>query len=368
LTTIYHDRLAGWIRSGVRDFASWLNEGGHSWQHGARGVIGEWGVPGPDRSTRGGTLVLQTEEDKNAWEKIARWYLRELARQGLKGTWWAAGAGWDQVIAGDRTDYSMLAFGAPTHDAPLSVVHRPGRYLIEAARPYEGLNGVNLAGWEWGDTSPLLPANFTFLGTYGVRLVRVPFRWDTLQAGPGMPLTSASVAALTMMLNAAASKRVKVILDCHQGGQAYRDGGGRLSEPQLSDLWVRMAKQFGNHPGVGYLGIMNEPNNEATGFSGDVGPGREWWVGVTKPLYAKIRAVDPDVPILMPTWDHSNVHRVRVNHPNGPWLDPEPNLWWEAHHYFDPWNGGSYSEGYADYLNEVPAGTSLPAREFVEDL
>lgn len=61
-------------------------------------------------------------------------------------------------------DYTMLAFGASTYGGPLTVVHRPGRYLIEAARPYEGVSGVNLAGWEWGDASPLLPANFTFLG------------------------------------------------------------------------------------------------------------------------------------------------------------------------------------------------------------
>jgi hypothetical protein len=49
--------------SPVRDFANWLNEGGLSWQHGARGVIGEWGVPGPDKSARGGTIALQTDED-----------------------------------------------------------------------------------------------------------------------------------------------------------------------------------------------------------------------------------------------------------------------------------------------------------------
>jgi hypothetical protein len=93
MTAIGHDRLAGWIRSGVLDFANWLRDGGHSWQYGARGVIGEWGVPGPDHSARGGTTALQTNEDKNAWEKIAHWYLCELSRQGLKGTWWAAGAG-----------------------------------------------------------------------------------------------------------------------------------------------------------------------------------------------------------------------------------------------------------------------------------
>lgn len=187
------------------------------------------------------------------------------------------------------------------------------------------------------------PANFTFLASQGVRLTRVPFRWDTLQAGPGKPVTSTSVAKLTTALDAAATNGVKVILDCHHGGQAYRDGGGRLAEPQLSDLWVRITKQFGNHPAVEYLGVMNEPNNDATGFPADVGPGRDWWVGVTKLVYAKIRAVDPDVSILIPTWDHSNVHRVRANHPDGPWLDPEPNLWWEAHHYFGPWTGGSYS-------------------------
>jgi hypothetical protein len=70
----------------------------------------------------------------------------------------------------------------------------------------------------------------------------------------------------------------------------------------------------------------------------------------------------------MPTWDHSSIHRVRANHPDGPWIDPEPNLWWEARHYFDPCIGGSYSESYADYLDRVPAGTSFPAAEFVEEL
>lgn len=94
----------------------------------------------------------------------------------------------------------------------------------------------------------------------------MPFRWNTLQAGPGKPLTSASVAALTMALDAVAFNSVKVILDCHQDGQAYRDGGSCFTEPQFSDFWVRMTKHFGNHPEVGYLGIMNEPNNEATGF------------------------------------------------------------------------------------------------------
>jgi hypothetical protein len=39
------------------------------------GVIGEWGVPGPDSSARGGTTALQTDEDKNT-----------LGRKSLVGT------------------------------------------------------------------------------------------------------------------------------------------------------------------------------------------------------------------------------------------------------------------------------------------
>jgi hypothetical protein len=48
-----HDTLTGWMKQQVDGFASWLTTGAHTWEHGARGVIGEWGVPGPGRCRQG---------------------------------------------------------------------------------------------------------------------------------------------------------------------------------------------------------------------------------------------------------------------------------------------------------------------------
>ena len=83
--------------------------------------------------------------------------------------------------------------------------------------------GVNLAGAEFGkvpgtyatDYTYPAPASIDYFSQLGFNLIRVPFRWERLQPTLGSPFAATDLALLSSVVDCAASKGLRIVLDTH---------------------------------------------------------------------------------------------------------------------------------------------------------
>ena len=237
--------------------------------------------------------------------------------------------------------------------------------------------GVNLSGGEFGDDK--LPGVFDQAYTYpsadsldyyaakGRTLIRLPFKWERVQHEPNAQLDANEVARLHAVLRAAGERHINVVLDAHNYGR-YRFAGenqteilgaGRLSYANFADFWGRMAREFKGEPALYGYGLMNEPHD-----MGDA----ERWPRAAQAAIDAIRANDTKTPIVVAgdDWSSSlNWSKGSNATLNQRLRDPNHNLVFEAHCYFDKDRSGQYKSNYQDELGSPDVGVEN-VRPFVE--
>lgn len=179
------------------------------------------------------------------------------------------------------------------------------------------LRGINLAGAEFGTPpgkhgeSHLYPTEKTiaYFAQQGFNSVRLPFLWERLQPKLSQPFDAAELALLTESVRRMRVLGLKVILDPHNYARYNGQLIGSTAVPLKSfeDLWMRLAKQFGQDQGV-IFGLMNEPHDM---------PASDWLTAANGSISA-IRSVSRQNLILVPG-----------------------TAWTGAHSWFDDWYGGS---------------------------
>ena len=148
--------------------------------------------------------------------------------------------------------------------------------------------GVNLSGAEFapwnGQTWPSA-ADWQYLASLGIKTVRLPFAWESMQTSLGAALNTTYLAGLKAAVALGWSYGIKSIVDCHNFGcyMAQADwianeglngyagnegtvttgvnvlGDGTLTTANLVDLWTKLATALVGNPGVAGYDIMNEP-------------------------------------------------------------------------------------------------------------
>lgn len=325
----------------LRDFARWLDE------NEAEGFIGELGWP----------KDLSAER----WNELARkWYL-VADHEGIWTTVWATGTAWSD-------DYRLTVYDGTPEDG--LTFANPQAAVLEEQLDGPSRHGVNIAGLEFGTDQPSfssvnpgvlgqnyfaeLPESYRFLASRGIELVRLPFRWERIQPAPFEDLTAEGLRQLRSELDAAEQAGIDVFLDLHNYGRYFSPDGElqvgtqALPTEALVDVWLRLAKEFGDHPAVAGYGLMNEPNNfpDAGGFTSAA----ELWEDVTQQTVTALRDAGDDTLILVGGYDWSGVDGWREIHPDG-WIDdPADNFRYEAHHYWDSDASGTYKEPYDDVV------------------
>lgn len=203
--------------------------------------------------------------------------------------------------------------------------------------------GVNMAGGEFAPEK--LPGVFERDYTYpdsgsvdyyaskGMTAIRVPVLWERIQPKLGSALDSAEMARLDAVIDHAAAKGLRVILDVHNYA-VYR--GSMIGTPSvptsaLGDLWRRIAERYKDKDTVDF-GLMNEPNNLKT----------ETWFEAANNAVAAIRSTGAKNLILVPgngwssarSWVDSDYGTS-----NGEVMlgikDPTNNFVYEVHQYFN---------------------------------
>lgn len=263
--------------------------------------------------------------------------------------------------------------------------------VLEGYLNYSAMNGVNLAGGDFGQNGQTLPTvpgtpgtdyyypanvDFRYLATRGINTVRVPFRWERLQHSIGAALDPTEVARFTAVLDAAANNGMTIIADCHNyGGYTVASGqnavllgsaapsntaGITTMNAAFVDFWQKFAAQWGTHPGLSGYGLMNEPHD----LPGNNG-GRDTWQAASRAAAnALFAATGTTKKIFVSGFFYATASDWPNQNGSTQWLTDtpagqsvvlgkQPNVFFEAHMYFDDPDGGVYNVSYADNLSRA---------------
>jgi endoglucanase len=216
------------------------------------------------------------------------------------------------------------------------------------------LRGVNAAGAEFTSIgTPVFDTatSFRYLADRGYSLVRLPFRWESVQRSLSGPLDAAGIAALQRAVADAGDAGLKVVLDVHNYAQ-YRGiaygADGSFTERDFADLWSRLSEIFRSDATVVGYGLMNEPRNLP---SVGTATGNERWQHAQQAALDAVRA-NGDVTCILVSGYTAGAMGAWISATKGqptPYIvDPANNFRWEAHHYWDAGNTGKYTTSYAD--------------------
>jgi len=238
--------------------------------------------------------------------------------------------------------------------------------LISSAAPFEGNFdklypkpkshaavakdfGVNLAGGEFGtpgargtlNTDYLYFADtavYNYFSQKGLKLMRIPFTWERVQAQAMGPLSTPDINGLKSMLDAASASNTKVILDLHNFARYYNTPMTTADAPKLADVWTKLATQYKNHPALYGYELMNEPH--------DLPEGAASWGAIAQSATNAIRQVDSTHYVIVPGYSWQNARFWVENNPTFPLNDPANKTLYAAHLYFDSDYSGSYVKTY----------------------
>lgn len=359
-----------------------------------RGYVGEVGWPNQHQA-------------KGDWSGLAHAWYGRAESHGLPVTTWVTGewAG-GHPLANYVSAGSHLSAGWTTTDASSVMEAHPGTTAIP--------HGVNITGPEMGspsdcDVHPFSnvnvgqrneriastrsftggtyhydiethddPANSTmrYLAGRGVRVVRIPFRWERMQRTPYGDLDAAELDYLRTMVRVAGEAGLKVVLDMHNyGGYYLHDlatgqgirrtiGSAELPNDAFADVWTKLATAFANEPAIWALGLMNEPiatRPNCTSPGDPLPPAApvtvsdaQQWEGASQAAVTAIRATGEQRTIMVGGFGWSGMKNWAALHPVA-WIDdPTGNVMYEAHQYWDRSNSGIY-QTYAEELAATEA-------------
>lgn len=213
------------------------------------------------------------------------------------------------------------------------------------------LPGIEGRNWSWPSLSCI-----DYWHKAGIRLVRLPFKWERLQPTLMKDFDPAYAAGLAKVVGLLRERDMQVILDVHNYGQYRKQWIGSPDVPfaAFQDLWTRLATKYKDEPHIWGYGLMNEP--DAT----------KGWREAAQYGIDGVRAVDRKTRILVAN-DYPGWAATRANLKPGADLvawaaqgmafgdpsmlkDPSDRLVWELHFYFDHDASGTYRKTYAEEI------------------
>jgi len=322
-----------------------------------------------------GISVKATAENKAAFHKGAkiRFFggqvrtIKLIYHSGGNMTVMVDGGPIDGKAVGYPRTVSVSSTGF-SNTSPSAGSTAPAADGVAPANPIN-LVGINLAGAEFG-ADVALPgvylkhyiypgeADFKRYAERNLKLVRLPFRWERIQPRLNGELNSVELGRMLATLDHAKKYNMQVILDMHN---YYRYHGKMIGSNEVpvsafADAWRRIAQKVANHPAVYGYGLMNEPHTT-----------NGKWPTAALAAAKSIRTLDADNWVVIAGdrwssafhWPSYNTQLVKDS-----WMrDPNNNLMFEAHLYFDKDYSGYYTNRYEKY---DPMIGVVRAKPFVE--
>ncbi len=231
--------------------------------------------------------------------------------------------------------------------------------------------GVNLAGAEFGSSNGIYGKDYTYpdaneLDYYkakGLRLIRLPLKWERLQPVLGGSLDSAELNRLIIFLDIAHEKGIYIIPDLHNYGRrginrvGYIIGTPEVSVNNIKQFWSELADALKAKKNIWGYGLMNEPHDMLQSPT---------WFDIAQEIINGIREKDMSTSILVGGDHWSSAHKWMEASDNLKNLkDPANKLIFEAHVYFDKDNSGVYKNSY-DVEETSPFTAVERVRPFAE--
>lgn len=326
------------VTAELRVFAGWLAA------NGARGVVGEYGWP--------------YDEAPAAWNALGASYLSEAQRLGLPTFWYAT--------AQMYFNYKLAVYQPLTTNGDINQA-RPQAAVLQRVRSvgttWHGLF-VNDAGqnapYQDEPTSSFSNANpgvfntayrytnrasFTYVRARGVDTVILAFRWERLQPTLGAAFSATELGRFQAYVADALDAGLAVILQPFNKGAYYLDAAGTgqrhyigdatVTQAHFNNLWSRLSALYKTEPRVIAYALMNEPMH----------PDPAAWEAVCQATVTAIRAIPDTKTVIVPMSQLGNLPSIGSVHPVG--FVSDPNVLYEAHHYFDlPNPSGEYLSTY----------------------
>jgi aryl-phospho-beta-D-glucosidase BglC (GH1 family) len=315
-----------------------------------RGAVGEVGWPATGDVSQWSAVATQ-------WDKVAR-------EAKLTVLLWAASE-WLPP------SYNLRIANPPSGTAgPLTAIG-PQLQLMLDANKGSRLIGVNDVGGEFGTPAGFSNANpgdygtawhldgaqsLQFLAAQGIRLVRLPIRWERLQPQLNGPLDQQAVAEVARYLTDANNAGLSVVLDLHNFGQydagsvqsptavtTLHLGSSELPAAGLANVWSSLVKAFGTYPAIAGWDIINEP----VALPATDGSSPKTWELASQAVVSAIRKTGDRHDVWIEGYNYSATGSFASLTPRAWIKDPADAVIYEAHTYFDQDRSGQYHDTYA---------------------
>jgi aryl-phospho-beta-D-glucosidase BglC (GH1 family) len=327
---------------------------------GVAGMVGEFGWP----NTGNGGGAQSSEVDLGLWNALGEVYYRALDAEGVASSQWASGRWFaDYLLAVVTSRGIALSDGDvdTTRANAGSLLRRVGQVPARgtsasgASIQPSGFSAIT-PGALGTDYAYPTNADFAYMGSLGIRSVRLPIRWERIQPVLLAALDPAQLTALRTCLTAAGEHAVDVVLDLHNTAATYRAtpttslqlqwSSGELTEIALLDVWARLAATL-ESPDVAHLTgyeLLNEPANIAGGAPA--------WYAIVNHVIAGLRAAGSTRTCYVHGYNWATVRNWQRHQATPPVVDPADNVVYVGHHYWDGLGdaSGSYRHPYAAEL------------------
>ena len=382
------DAIAARVRTDLKVFTDWLTA------NSVKGLVGEFGWPGSSNAATDPIPGSGTGAHFDLrWDAVAQQWFLDADAKNLFTTNWVA------------SEWRVDLRSYETNDGN----NRPLNYRTTVSSVLEQtygtggtgiIRGVNLAGGEFADSGPSggLVAGLVGHAYYyptvgdwaqlygrGVRLVRLPFRWERLQPKLNGPLDPVNLKSLQDTVTAAGAAGVKILLDMHNYGR-YDTAAQTNTTPSTNgvldigqnapaaiggsmascfiDIWTKIATNFSTNAGLWGYGLTNEPHDLTGGVS--------FWQAITRQAVEAIRLIDTTNYISVGGYFYSTIPGWLQQNGTTAWLtetipagqpgagavrNTDPKIVFEGHHYWDNDHSGGYAQTYDQELtNATNAG------------
>jgi aryl-phospho-beta-D-glucosidase BglC (GH1 family) len=372
LTT--YDALSARSLSQLSVFTNWLSA------NNVKGILGEYGWPG--------TSSAGTDPNHDSrWDIVADQWLKAADAALLPATSWTS-AEWSINLKTYRN--------ATNDNSPLSIATSSALIVEKHLTTANYLRGINLAGGDFGDFGSYgalnrgtlgtqyyypNPGDWTYLASRGVKLVRLPIRWERFQSTLKTALDTTEISRLQTVLSAANSAGIVILIDVHNYGrydtaatgnssgsssgvydlgQNAPSGIGGTMVSCFADFWQRMAAALAGHAGLWGYGLVNEPH--------DLTGGVATWQTASAAATEAIRLNDTTTYISVGGYSYATVPYWSAQNGSTAWLtttipagqpnagqprNRDPHLVFEGHHYWDNDQSGSYQSSYDTELTNA---------------
>lgn len=292
-------------------------------------------------------VVVTMENGKRIHIKVKKssWTARYISRIVLNGK--TLDRSWishSEITEGATIEYELSDSGNQWRIQPFEVSRREpipfGVNLAGAEFFHHKMNGVGHLNKDYFYPST---KELDYWAKKGMKLIRLPFKWERIQHEANGPLNMDEVNCIKDFIFEANRRGMKVLLDMHNYGRRNYNGKNRIIGDSLptsyfAHVWAILSQQFKDCEGLYGYGLCNEPHDMATGVT---------WKSIAQEAIDSIRKYDRLTTIVVGGNHWSSAERWQtVSDDLKNLTDPSDNLVFEAHCYFDHDGSGIYRKGY----------------------